>query len=88
MKKRFIAMVVIVMLIATMTTACSSAAYTLHSTIKLGEQEVVGRYHLFTTGSTTEYLQFLENFNETEYEIVDISRSDGYWKVTYRNIEE
>lgn len=87
MKKRFIALLVIVVFIVTMTTACSTSTLT-HSTTKLGGQEVVGRYHLFTTGSTTEYLQFLENFNETEYEIVDISRTDGYWRVTYRNIEE
>lgn len=87
MKKRFIAMVVIVMLITTMSTACSTATVK-HSTTKQGEQEEVGRYHLFQTKITTEYLQFLESFNETEYVIVDISKSDNYWYVTYRNIEE
>lgn len=87
MKKRFIAIVVIVMLIATLSTACSPEG-TVHSTTKQGEQEVVGHYHIFETPSITKYLQFLESFDETEYEIVDISKSDNYWYVTYRNIEE
>lgn len=52
----------------------------------------VGRSHLFRTNKAKEYLSFLENFDETNYEIVTISTSmsnsangsDEFYMVTYR----
>ena len=54
-----------------------------------------GSYHLFKTESEQEYLNFLENFDETLYEIVDISTSMNagfngsgeFYMVTYRSID-
>ena len=53
-----------------------------------------GSYHLFKTESEQEYLNFLENFDETQYEIVDISTgmeasvyTDDFYMITYRNID-
>ena len=53
-----------------------------------------GSYHLFMTNDEQEYLNFLENFDETQYKIVDVSTSmyTGYresgefYMITYRNI--
>ena len=63
----------------------------VHST-STGYEE--GSYHLLKTEDEQEYLNFLENFDETQYEIVDIStsmdtgiyQSGDFYMVTYRNI--
>ena len=82
MKKRFIALVVAMVMVCCMLAACSG---TIHSK---KTQEVAGGYHLFYTDSNEKYLSFLENFDETKYEIVDISHSRDNWYVTYKDIEE
>lgn len=54
--------------------------------------ESAGTYYLFKTFDVQEYLKFLENFDETKYEIVDISTSlhyipkgsDEFYMVTYK----
>ncbi len=60
-------------------------------------QMAVGSYSLFRTQDAQEYLSFLENFDETKYEIVNISTSlsgigrygsDEFYIVTYKTISE
>ena len=56
-----------------------------------------GNYYLYETHSNMEYLEFLDNFDDTAYEIVDISVTfvgmtgnneyGNHYVVTYRNIE-
>ena len=58
--------------------------------------EVIGSHILFQTTNVTEYLNFLDNFDETKYEIVDISTSmqlgstisGEFYMVTYKVIAE
>ena len=55
-----------------------------------------GHYTVFQTPEVQEYLNFLESFDETKYEIVDISTSawasnginGKFYMVTYRTIAE
>ena len=59
-------------------------------------QEVAGNYFLYKTVEAQEYLSFLEQFDETKYEIVNISTSmstGGYgsgefYMVTYKVLSE
>ena len=60
-------------------------------------KETVGSYLLFQTSEKDEYLSFLTNFNESKYEIVNISTlvhestfsyTDDYYMVTYKVIAE
>jgi len=57
-------------------------------------QEVVGNFYLFRTQDCQEYLTFLENFDETKYEIVNISTSynlygsNEFYMVTYKTLSE
>ena len=52
------------------------------------------KYFLFKTGNVQEYLNFLETFDETHYELVDISTSyqisvkgsDDFYMVTYKTL--
>ena len=55
-----------------------------------------GSYLLFQTTDVNDYLSFLENFDESKYEIVNIDTflyerattySDDYFMVTYRKIQ-
>lgn len=51
-----------------------------------------GKYYLFRTEDVQEYFNFLENFDESKYEIIDISTSmhyymkgsDEFYMVTYK----
>ena len=43
-----------------------------------------GAYQLFYTSVDEDYLNFLKDFNDETYEIVDISHSNHYWYVTYK----
>lgn len=60
---------------------------TIESTI-----ESNGKYYLFRTEDVQEYFNFLENFDEIKYEIIDISTSmhyhmkgsDEFYIVTYK----
>ena len=103
MKKRFIALFVAMLMVVTLFTACgSSEAETAETEIIRNEttqvvvSESVGSYCLFRTKDVQEYLNFLENFDETKYEIVDISTSmwtgmngsGEFYMVTYKVIAE
>lgn len=50
-------------------------------------QGTEGSYYVFYTNSTKKYVNFLENFDEEKYEIVDINKDDGLWNVTYKVTE-
>ncbi len=53
-----------------------------------------GNYSIFRTQDAQEYLSFLENFDETKFEIVDISTSmrvdltGSFYVVTYKTISQ
>ncbi len=85
MKKRFALLFGIVVL-ALFLTACSSEPRIKSSSVT---EEVPGRYRLFQTTSSDEYLNFLENFDEATYDIVDITVGhDSYsyrYSITYRD---
>ena len=97
MKKRSIALLVAMLMVITLLTACSSEEKPSSVTVQSEKtQEVVGSFYLFRTQDPQEYLTFLENFDETKYEIVDISTSyryyyrgsDEFYMVTYKVISE
>ena len=73
MKKRFALLIGIVML-TLILAGCSS---------ETEATETHGKYHLFQTYSADEYLNFLENFDEETYDIVDISVGHNHFKFTY-----
>lgn len=94
MKKRFIALLVAILMVTTpllVFTGCEAKTETITST-----KTEVGSYSIFRTEDAQEYLSFLENFDETKYQIVDISTSmftSGYgsgefYIVTYKKIAE
>ena len=92
MKKRFITVLLAIVMVTTLMvvfTGCDSTE-TITST-----KTEVGSYSIFQTEDVQEYLSFLENFDESKYEIVDISTSinfsgygDTYYMVTYKKIAE
>ena len=47
----------------------------------------VGKYYAFQTSETDEYLMFLSQFDEEQYEIVDISCRRYDYVVTYKEID-
>ena len=96
MKKRIIALFFSILLVVTLFAGCSSTpnAEIVENDIV---QETTGSYYLFKTQKAQEYLTFLENFDETKYEIVDISTSlygtrtygsDEFYIITYKIISE
>lgn len=94
MKKRIIALFCSMLVVTVLLSGCSSESETIHSETT---QTSVGSYSLFRTQDVQEYLSFLENFDETKYEIVDISTSlfgtrtygsDEFYIVTYKTISE
>lgn len=96
MKKRIIALFCSMLVVTVLLSGCSSigGSETIHSETT---QTSVGSYSLFRTQDVQEYLSFLENFDETKYEIVDISTSlfgtrtygsDEFYIVTYKTISE
>ena len=96
MKKRIIALFCSMLVVAVLLSGCSTEkkSETIHSE---KTQTQVGTYSLFRTEDAQEYLSFLENFDETKYEIVDIStsmrvlsysNSDEFYIVTYKTISE
>ena len=86
--KRFIALLIALLVVVTMFTACSKTISSEKPKEVQETDDVVGSYHLFYTMESKTYLNFLETFDETKYEIVDISHSHSFWYVTYRDIEE
>ena len=93
MKKRIIALFCSMLVVAVLLSGCSTENETIHSETT---QTLVGTYSVFRTEDAQEYLSFLENFDETKYEIVDISTSmcvwshgsDEFYIVTYKTISE
>ena len=89
MKKRFIALFCFLLICSTVLSGCSGVTETINS-----EQTQVGSYSLFQTTEVKEYLSFLENLDETKYEIVDIStsmcrsQSNEFYMITYKTISE
>ena len=83
------------LVVAVLLSGCSTEkSETIHSETT---QKSIGSYFLFRTQDAQEYLSFLENFDETKYEIVDISTSlygirmygsDEFYIVTYKTISE
>lgn len=90
MKKRIIALIGAILMLTMVLYACESTEIINSGTA----QDKEGNYWLFKTISEKEYLNFLETFDETKYEIVDISinygyhASDEYYFVTYKTIQE
>lgn len=78
MRKRF-AMLIVFVLLTLVLTACSSETTIKSSNIT----EMPGRYHLFQTYSSDEYLNFLENFDEAKYDIVDITVGHAHYDFSY-----
>ena len=91
-KKRVITLLLAIVKIATLFTGCSGETSETITSEKTAT--VVGSYAVFQTEWVQEYLDFLENFDETKYEIVDISASPGgvytaeFYMVTYKTIAE
>ena len=91
MKKRIIALFCSMLVVIMLLSGCSAKREpeTINSKTT---QTSVGTYSLFRTTDVQEYLSFLENFDETKYEIVDISTSmceyvhgsDEFYIVTYK----
>lgn len=78
--KKFASLVILFALICVLT-ACGSN----NSQIETNDTD---SYHLFHSMSSVKYLNFLENFDHDKYEIVDISRDNSYWYVTYRQVTD
>lgn len=94
MKKRIIALFCSMLVVAVLLSGCSmKKSETIHSETT---KTLVDSYSLFRTQDAQKYLSFLENFDETKYEIVDISTSlhsavygsDEFYIVTYKTISE
>ena len=96
MKKRFITLLLAIVMVTTLMVVFTGCAKTETITSEKTET-VVGSYSIFRTTEVEKYLNFLENFDETKYEIVDISTSmegisfygsDEFYMVTYKKIAE
>ena len=91
MKKRFIALFCFLLICSTVLSGCSEKTETINSE---QTQTLVGSCSLFQTTDVQEYLSFLENLDETKYEIVDIStsmcrsQSNEFYMITYKTISE
>jgi len=96
MKKRLITLLCFMALLLAFGSGCSDA-FSSETIQNETVQEAAGSYYLFKTFDVQEYLKFLEDFDETKYEIVDISTSaigkkangsDEFYMVTYKVIAE
>lgn len=94
MRKRFIVAVVAIVMTLGLFTGCGPRTETIYNE---NATQNVGSYAIFQTQDAQEYLKFLENFDETKYEIVNISTSlygtrmhgsDEFYMVTYKVIEK
>lgn len=77
MKKRF-TLLFSLLLLMVLLTGCSNATTSIIQS---------GNYHLFRTHSSEEYLKFLETFDYSSYEIIDITVSaSSIWNhaITYK----
>ena len=89
-KRKVIALFLLIVLVVVLFTGCNKTeTITSEKT-----PTVIGSYAVFQTDEVQEYLDFLENFDETKYEIIDISTSMGgaytaeFYMITYRTIAE
>ena len=90
MRKRNITLFITMLVIIISLTACSSETKTISN-----ESQTI---FLYQTENVQEYFNFLENFDESKYEIVDISTSlnlsfnghgsDEFYMITYKIISE
>ena len=97
MRKRFIAIVVAIIIAFGVLTGCGGAKITQSSTEVEETRTTVGKYFLYETLERQEYLNFLEGLDRSKYEVEDISI--GYYgtsitgdyvchyAVTYKTIE-
>lgn len=95
MRKRTIALLFsFLLVISTLLLGCSSDTSELPEPLDASVYNdapySVGIYSLFQTTDPQEYLNFLDNFDESKYEIVDIStyyrRPNVFYVVTYKSI--
>lgn len=77
MTKKIITLLIAGVITISVLTGCGSGTITSSETETVPK---IGYYELFFTDSSTDYLNFLNTFNEENYEIVDIS----HWYVTYK----
>ena len=92
LKKRIIALFCSMFVMTVLLSGCSKTE-TIHSETT---QTSVGSYFVFRTTEIQDYLSFLEDFDETKFEIVDISTSmcvyghgsDEFYIITYKTISE
>ena len=63
-----------------------SSCVRVDQTIHVDETAETARYYLFQNNDANQYLQFLENFDEEKFEIVDISVSCGQYISTENDI--
>ena len=96
MKKRIITLFLAMSLSTTLCCGCASVKETEAIEIKKVDQSV-GSYYLFKSDDSYEYLNFLENFDYENFEIVDISTNmkasrrysyDELYLVTYKLISD
>ena len=96
MKKRFIRVIGILLMVITLlglSTSCSDISETTETIT--GTKTDVGSNSIFQTTDVNEYLGFLEDLDENKYEIIDISitlyaRNTGryIYIITYEKIAE
>lgn len=79
MAKKIISLIFIGIISLSLLCGCSD-------TIKLEDvtETKTGKYEVYYTDSDEEYLRFINDLDEEKYKILDISRSGGYWNVTYK----
>ena len=92
--KRKLRFLILVLLLTTITIVLSGCSEYKEETSHLEELSESSRYFIYKTNDTERYLLFLENFDDSKYEIVDISISrhdytdsshkDESYFVTYR----
>ena len=89
MKRRIIVLLIVLLTIVTLC-GCETSTITQNVREEIQKEPVTevvyGNYFLFETEDKQEYLNFLEDFDEAKYEIVDISVNYHYtyFYVTYK----
>ena len=78
MTKKFIALFAGLMTISVLSS-CTSGTITSTET-----ETKPGTYEVFYTADDSDYLNFLNSFDEEKYEIIDISKGTSRWYVTYK----
>lgn len=96
MKRIFLAVVMII-LVFSLVGCGSSQNEQKNVTSTVTSSVAEGSYMLFQTDEVEEYLSFLEEFDESQYEIVNVdtliretafSYNDDYYMITYKKIEQ